>query len=47
MLQQFFMLQGLQHIQDDENEGTGAGHRDDLPTTTLAILSTFDDTGQI
>jgi hypothetical protein len=39
--------QGLEHVEDDENEVTGPGDGNDLSPTTFAVLCTLNDTGQI
>lgn len=41
------MLERLQDVQHDEDETARAGHGDHLPTATLAVFSTLDDTRQI
>lgn len=47
VLQQLLVTQWLQAIQHHKNEVTGSRHCYHLPTTTLAILGTLNDSGQI
>ena len=42
-----FVCHRLLAIEHDKNTGAGTRHTDDLLTTTLTILSSFDNTGQI
>jgi hypothetical protein len=37
----------LHGIEDNQDEVACAAHSDNLPTATLAILGTLDDTGKI
>ena len=42
-----FVCHRLLAIEHDKNTGAGTRHTDDLLTTTLTILSSFNNTGQI
>lgn len=47
VLQQLLVVQRLQDVQHHEDQVAGAGHGDDLPSATLAVLRALDDSGQV
>lgn len=47
VLQQLLVLQRLEHVQDYEDQTAGAGHCDDLTTSTLAVFCSLNDTGEV
>lgn len=47
VLDDLFIRQGLIHIKDNEDQMASLGDRNDLSSTTFAILGSLDDTGQI
>ena len=47
LLQELFVCQRLEDVKADEYERGRPGHSDDLPTSTLAVLSTLDNSGQV
>lgn len=47
VLQLLFVLQRLQTVQHDEDEGAGARHSDHLATATFAVLGALDDARQV
>lgn len=44
---QFLVPKGLQDVQNDEYKTAGTSDSDYLPSSTLSVLSTFDNTGKI
>lgn len=47
MLDDLLVPHGSGGVKHDDDEITGAGHCDDLLTTTLSVLGALDDTRQI
>jgi hypothetical protein len=46
-LNNLFVLQGFQNVQNNKDKATRSGNGDYLPTTTFTILGTFNNTRQI
>ena len=46
-LQDLLVPEGLQNVEDDEDEVGGPRHGDNLPPSTLSVLGALDDTRQI
>lgn len=47
LLNELLVGDGLERVEHDEDEVAGTGHSDNLLTTTLTVLGTLDDTGEI
>jgi hypothetical protein len=47
MFEHFLVLHWAGGVQHDNDEIAGAGHCDDLLTSTLAVLGALDDTWEI
>jgi hypothetical protein len=46
-LDDLLVFEGLEDVQHYEEEIAGPGHRDDLTTTTFAVLGAFNDLGRV
>mmetsp|Transcript_17299 Transcript_17299/g.45121 ORF Transcript_17299/g.45121 Transcript_17299/m.45121 type:complete len:290 (-) Transcript_17299:301-1170(-) len=44
---QVLVGEGLHHVEADEDEVAGAGHSNNLPAASLAVLGALDDPGQV